>query len=61
MGNDDKERFIIMEQTTNLGLNKPSFADAPDISVFNKNMDILDEKVQECLDNMEIGELIIEE
>lgn len=50
-----------MKQTTNLGLKKPSSTDEPDISILNENMDLLDEKVQECLDTTELGDIIIEE
>ena len=41
--------------TTNLGLKKPVGPDAPDISVINTNMDILDEKTYEALEQVEIG------
>lgn len=38
------------QQTTNLHLTKPDLTDFADIRVLNGNFDILDEKVQECLD-----------
>ena len=41
--------------TTNLGLKKPVGIDAPDISVINENMDVLDEKTHEALEQVEIG------
>ena len=37
-------------QTTNLGLTKPSDSDAPDISVINNNMDLIDEEFESMVD-----------
>lgn len=41
--------------TTNLGLTKPDGSDSPNIEVINNNMDILDEKVNEALELIELG------
>lgn len=47
-------------KTENLGLTKPEETDAPDISVINGNMDILDSKVKEALDSVELDSEITE-
>jgi hypothetical protein len=40
----------VATQTTNLGLTKPSDSDAPDISVINNNMDLIDEEFESMVD-----------
>ena len=48
-----------MQKTTNLGLNKPEQDDKYNIQDINENMDILDEKVQECFQSVSNGKLLV--
>ena len=48
-------------ETTNLGLTKPEGSDAPDIEVINNNMEIIDTKIKEALEQVELGPDIEEE
>lgn len=41
-----------MQQTTNLNLKKPDYADAPDIQDINDNMDILDTEIPKKVDKV---------
>lgn len=51
---------MIMEMTSNYSLRKPSGSDAPDIEIINHNMEIVDEKLKESMDQVELGSPITE-
>lgn len=48
-----------MQTTTNLGLKKPEENDFYNVEDFNDNMDILDEKVQECFQSVSNGKKLV--
>lgn len=48
-----------MQTTTNLGLKKPEQDDLYNIQDINDNMDILDEKVQECFQSVSDGKSLV--
>lgn len=48
-----------MQTTTNLGLKKPDQDEFYDIEVQNQNMDIIDEKVQECFQSVSDGKELV--
>lgn len=48
-----------MEKTINLGLNKQEPDDIYDVQIINENMDIIDEKVQECFQSVSDGKSLV--
>ena len=48
-----------MEKTKNLGLNKQEQDEIYDVQIINDNMDIIDEKVQECFQSVSDGKALM--
>lgn len=48
-----------MEKTINLGLNKQEQDDIYDVQIINENMDIIDEKIQECFQSVSDGKSLV--
>lgn len=48
-----------MEKTKNLGLNKQEPDEIYDVQIINDNMDIIDEKVQECFQSVSDGKALM--